>query len=408
MVRVRKKNAVWLLRVLPFLVWISAAAAFAGYASKIIIHNNISAGIVDIRLEELMENENGEYSDYADDKVVVPAQKISKIPRITCLEASCYVRAKAYWNTEGNKKGQEIFSISEDDFGGIGRGWVKAGDYYYYTRALKKGGYIDFFRSIKFPDSYTEGTAGQKLTVWVEVDAIQSAHFMPDFDSDDPWHGATIIKSIKSRDGEVRESISVSNMEITFEGNAKKLISNTDNCFEAFGELMPGDTKKGSLKVWNTTKEEQDIRLRISVPEQDKKAIDLLSEIDLCIKNDGETIFESTAADGLEDDIYLGRYEPGGKSRLTFELHMRETVNNRLALSEGKTAWMFLAEEADPDTEPTGVLSDTQQKGEQSTVVPVKTGDELEAEAYVVSALLSMLTAIVIFLSCRRKKHGST
>lgn len=70
-------------------------------------------------------------------------------------------------------------------------GWVKRGDYYYWTQSTRKGGEYPVVDGLNIPDM-TAATKGASVTVSVYAEAVQASGFRPDFSKDDPWEGAEV------------------------------------------------------------------------------------------------------------------------------------------------------------------------------------------------------------------------
>lgn len=109
---------------------VGAAGVYASYQSEVMVKSNMSVGNVDIRVDTCRRKENGEITacDGTEEKVL-PSQTVSRIPRVTCLDAPCYIRADISWSTEcpeGIAEG-DVFTIRESDIHGITSDWIKKG-----------------------------------------------------------------------------------------------------------------------------------------------------------------------------------------------------------------------------------------------------------------------------------------
>ncbi len=70
-------------------------------------------------------------------------------------------------------------------------GWIKQGDYFYYTK--KAEAYTDYtvVKGVEIPDIVSVGE-GASVTIRVFGEAVQYDGFQPDFKSTEPWKGAEI------------------------------------------------------------------------------------------------------------------------------------------------------------------------------------------------------------------------
>ncbi len=338
----RKKTAAGI--AIPALL--AGMYAWAGPSNSITMQNKISTGVVNISLEEYQAVDGREES-YQNNQVIVPGQTVSKIPEIRCLAEPCYVRCSVEWDLPGRDKVSETFPVTDGCIRGIGEGWVKAGDYWYYTKALGNSEGVRLFEGIRFPEFSAGDMCGQEIDVIISADAIQAANFTPDFKSADPWDGSgKILESWKTRNGSKDEVSQESpNVRIFFKGDAEEMVTDADSLFHVFGEFMPGDVKEGKLLVQNTTGRRQRVYLSMGRPAQDGDSLELLGEVNITVSNGGDTIYNGPAS-GLagQDEKLLGIYEAGGGSVLVFKVEVPGSVGNSLALTAAKTDWTFRAE----------------------------------------------------------------
>lgn len=394
------------------------AYVWAGGRNSLTVHNAASTGIVDIALEEY-QIKDGKLEEYENGKIVTPGQAVSKIPEITCLEEPCYVRCAVAWDNPEADSVPEVFTITEDDLLGIGTEWTKTGDYWYCTHPLETGDRVQLFRGIHFPEFFTEGVSGQKLDLFVTADAIQAANFTPDFSSDNPWKGAgDIMKSVKTRNGEPADSKSNVDIRITMQGDSGQLITNAEDFFQGFQELMPGDEKETAVTIHNTTKKSYKLWLDFQNPEQESESVELLKKITIEAVNGKKAVYSGSMYEMSGNSNLLGLYKPDGKSTLTVRVHVPSEVNNLLALTEVQSDWIFRTEEVKENVEEnekeakqengetgkTPVISDG--KGGYAPVYAPKTGDSLYGKF--VAAFLTMIVAIVVVLCMpgRRRRRN--
>lgn len=386
--------------------------ALAGGKNQVTVHNKAATSNVNIKLDEYQMTD-GELEEYENGKIVTPGQVVSKIPEITCLDESCYVRCAVTWDNSEADSASEVFTITEDDLLGIGTEWTKTGDYWYCTHPLEKGDCVQLFSGIHFPELFTEAVSGQRLDLYVKAEAIQAANFTPDFSSSNPWKGAgDIMRSVKTRNGAPASSKSNVDIRVTMKGAAAELVTNADNFFDGFQELMPGDKKEIVVKIHNTTKKQYKLWLDFRNPEQGKDSMELLKRIMIEVTNGKYTVYSGTMFDMSGKSNLLGLYKPDGKSELTVRVTVPGDIDNSLALTEVKSDWIFRTEEVkEPDgkqgkkdTESTKVVSDG--KGGYAPVYAPKTGDAIYSR--IIGILLDMIAAIIVVMvivSRRRKRN---
>ena len=163
------------------------------------VTNHFSTGVVDINLDEYELTANGgeePFRDYTGKKgenpLIMPGDDISKIPRITNDGNDCYVRAKLEFSGTDVDLEKELY--------GFPSGWEKHDDgYYYYKNILNTGDKIDIFEGLKIPTDFPQTEEGKTFKLKIDVDAVQSKNFTPNWDDRSPWGDVEIQDCI--RDG---------------------------------------------------------------------------------------------------------------------------------------------------------------------------------------------------------------
>lgn len=87
--------------------------------------------------------------------------------------------------------GKNVDKTFSDKSLNVQDGWIKQGDYFYYTK--KAEAYTDYtvVKGIEIPDIVSVGE-GASATISVFGEAVQYDGFKPDFGSTEPWKGAEI------------------------------------------------------------------------------------------------------------------------------------------------------------------------------------------------------------------------
>lgn len=151
----------------------------------------------------------------------MPGDSISKIPRITNYAQPCWVRARIVMENNRN----QMDGIQEEMLVGISSKWVRRGEYYYYTKALKKRESVDLFHSVKIPESWTEEHNGQELGMVIQAEAIQKANFTPDFSGMSPWGNQEIELCVHEKEGAPVCRMPETDLSVEFNGKAHKLLA---------------------------------------------------------------------------------------------------------------------------------------------------------------------------------------
>lgn len=324
--------------VVALVTVIGVAGAFTDVLS---VTNKISMGDVNIAVSEYARKGKGEVK-YQEPATILPGETISKIPRITNKALPCWIRARiTYTGATENLEG-----LKEELISGISKDWVKRGEYYYYTKVLKKQESTDLFQSIMIPASWTEEHEAQKLTLDIQTDAIQAANFKPDFDAMSPWGNQKILKCIHEENGTMTCKKGEKKLSVEFNGNAHKLIAVPDDFFTNLETAMPGDALHDTVAISNTTENDAEIFFRISAKGRSAQKLKMLKGIRFQIAAGSKTLYKGTLdAAKLNKNQSLGIFKPGQKEQLEFSLEIPKEWGNSYALQKTDVTWIFSVNE---------------------------------------------------------------
>ena len=211
---------------------------------------------------------------------------------------------------------------------------------------------------------------------------------------------------------------------VTYEGGAEKFVftpgsyyTDTD-LFDGFKNVMPGDELVQIIEVKNgffgtgsvniylraVAHDEVDNPLTYSesfedlagkdqagIPGQRDETVEsmtkFLNQLEMKVyKQDGTCIFSGSPADGWEKNILLANGPRGKSITLTVVLGVPTTMGNDFANRVGVVAWVFTAEELDPQGNP-------------------KTGDTSNLVLWIVVMVVCLAAiAVVAFLVLKKKK----
>ena len=393
---------------------LGVGGAYAYYQDSVTVQNHISTGDVNIGIQEY-QRINGEEAVYdtTENRIVLPSEEISKIPRITNYAQPCYIRAKVThstdpavsdFDTEANMETgseKETYALTDNDISGISEQWIRKGEYYYYTEPLEYGESVDLFSGVTIPAEWTEASSGASLALTVTAEAIQAANFTPDFQSESPWGDEEIELCVHEQNNAITEvSREYQSMSVVYEGAARNLVAVPEDFFSNLGTAMPGDTLGDSVSVRNTTETEAEFFFRTEVPaELTDEERDLMEQFSLEITQEGRLVY-SGGLDGKELEgawVSLGVYQPGEEGEIHFTLQLPSELKNVYAQRETFVNWMFSVQGEEPVTETGGPVI-------QQLAAP-KTG--LKDPAVSVPLLLAAISGISTWILCRREKcHG--
>ena len=339
---------------------------------------------------------------YTNPKTVIPGETISKIPRITNLAKPCWVRARiTYKNDRNNVEGfqdEMILGMTED--------WVKRGEYYYFTRILKRKESADLFQKVTVPAVWGKEHSGQKLGIVIQAEAIQAANFVPDFSGMSPWGNQKIQRCVHEEDGAAACRGEKMDLSVEFKGEAHKLVSVPGDFFVNLGTAMPGDHFEDVVDVSNTTEKEAELFFYTAVKGQDSSQLELLKGIQLMIFMNDKKLYKGTLdSPGLEKEHSLGSFQPGQNGKLRFILKVPSEWDNSYALRKADVQWIFTVNEEEPEvpgrTPQGGGHEPERPAGRRS---PVKTSDGFDPETAVLVFFCSGVAALIglAYLICRK------
>ena len=398
----RKKRKRLLLPAACLAAVFCGAFIFAAFTDSVSVINHLETGDVDIGISEYSVLD-GQETAYMSPETVTPGDTISKIPRITSYSAPCWIRARiSFTNSQEGLEG-----LSEELVDGIGKGWKRAGKYYYYTRPLEKGESADLFNSVTIPADWTSDHNSQSLGLTIRADAIQSANFTPDFDAMSPWGNQKIELCVHEVDDTVVLRTQSIQNSVVYEGNAHKLVAAPDDFFSSFGVLMPGDSVSDSVEIKNTTDNNAEIFFYAGYENQTDEQVDLLKALEIQIRYGGKEIYKGKLTEeSLNTGISLGTYAPGQGGKMDFTITMPSSLGNAYARRNADVKWVFMVNEDTPQTPSSGSAGEA--AAGHSTLSteakPVKTGDDNDLE--LLMTLLFVSAAFTLAISFIRRRDN--
>lgn len=172
----------WRLIPEAFGVLCCAAVVVWALSETSVINEFAFCGIVDIEIRD---------SGTGEKQRILPGQKLAGPYRIQNNGNDCFVRARfSLWGVRAR---------IEDCITGMDDMWMEGDDGYYYCReVLKEGTFVDLIDGMKIPETLSQAPEGGSFRLDVEVEAVQSKNFRPDFHAVSPWGEVKILQNEKN------------------------------------------------------------------------------------------------------------------------------------------------------------------------------------------------------------------
>lgn len=345
-----------------------------GVAAKTstVVDNTFQTGGVHISLE----------SDKTDKSHLLPGQTVMHTQSVINDGADCYIRAKL--QCDKNNIIDNINMCSD---------WALYDDgYYYYKPMVENKSKTDIYDSFVVSPDVSNDLKNSDVTLCVDVDAIQSANFSPDYDAKYPWGTVDVRACNDTGKYSISSVESVSPFVITYSDNARDLAVNASDFFVNFNALMPGDIYTDSITFVNNSNHEVVIDFK-----QDNTNDSLLNKIDLKITNRDKTIFTGKLGTGA--DFSILKVPVNSNQTVDFEVSVPKDMNNDFAFKNGMVKWYFTAGDyintATPDTSEPDVTVNR-------PLGFITTGSTICISALIVIAIASI---IGIYLTKRGNKY---
>lgn len=376
--RVKRRWAIVLLLAAAVCV-----SAFAKQKNTSMTHK-FTTGVVDIEVEEYESFEESE-TLYDGHSWILPGEEVSLIPRVTNWGEDCYIRVKIDLAEEGENE-----DIKEVSFYGMTDAWLLAKDGLYYRKeSLKSGEYADVFAGIHFSEDAPKSYESSVLDLHIRVDAIQSKHMTPDYQSDSPWGDTLITKQITQSDKIADYDIVTVGqgkdewLDIVYKGKAGELFLDDQKLFRTFPVFLPGDSYSDSVRFANRSKDPVKLYFESAYVSD----TDLLQFVQLKIESSMEheevsethTLYEGGMRSKTGHTALLN-VPAGEEGTLTFTLSMPEDIDNSYTGIENDISWTFSTEQI------------------------VKTGDRTQPVIWGMALVLSMVMVIGVVLKRKRRE----
>lgn len=366
----KAKKVIYMLTALLTMVLL-AVCAYAASMDELSYVERFETGKVDIDIRELSVIEEGE--DAETQHIVEANKDVSYIPRIINNNADCYIRAKVDVIMDGEC--QQPLNV--DHIYGLGGDWISKGGYFYYTEVLQEGQQTDLFKGIHIPEDWEYGDA-EGFSLAVKAEAVQSANFTPDFNSDLPW-GSVELKEVETASGaDCMEAIPVSvisKAEYTGDGGFQ---CSTEELFDEFSGMMPGSKYEKTLELKNCAKEMLRVSLDLTADDSE-----LNRRLQLRITADDKEIYSGTAADaGMQESLNIMEIDKKETGYLKLEIGLPADTDNGYMELQDDIVWALDVEEI-PDES-------------------VQTGDASELLLYIGAALIALV--LIIYLAALRRE----
>lgn len=357
---------------------VTMAQAF--YADSLSINNQLVMGEVDVVLKQYEKGEDGEILMPQEDRIVLPGEEVSQIPRITNKSEPCFVRVFLSF-------GEEETRLAETDLLGMSEEWRKIGEYYYLIEPLQTNQCVDVFQGVKVPESWTEECSNENLMVGIQVDAIQAQNFRPNYEDKMPW-GNEEIKVCVHNPAMDRVIYPYMDHAVIYEGGAHKLITVSEDFFSNLGLAMPGDILEDEILIQNNSEHDIEVFFRTESLELSEAQSKLLNQLGLRITLEDDVLYEGgLSAEAIGNNLSLRTYQPGQILTFRFQITVPKEIENESANIDTLVRWIFSVKE---------------DAVEKRQIKSVKTGDNTMAG---LMEFLILLSGAFIFICLKLRRR---
>lgn len=278
-------------------------------------NGSIATGKVDIDIKEFTVNSDNEEILYTEEnKVVKLGDSVTLMPRIYNLGSESYIRAKIILENTDTDISNWVSGISDD--------WEKVGDYYYYISSVNKNSYIQLFDTIKFPEIASNSSVEYRVSVVAE--AVQAQNFEQDLNLENPWKNVEIEKMVDTSYIVNDEKTSI---QVEYANGSDRDITISNDLFEGYKQILPGDTIIGNVKIVNNSKDTNRYYLTIRNENISDEQKELLKKLNLKIKDENELIIYDGNLIEVSNRV-LAELQKNKNKNLIFELTVPVELNN--------------------------------------------------------------------------------
>lgn len=314
--------------------------------SETSVTNHLDTGVVDVKLCEYQLLDDGTEITFRGERRVLPGMNISVIPKIYNEGTSCYVRAKLDFIN--------VKQLGDHSLLGLGENWLKCKDgFYYYTDMIEPLETIKLFDGIHIPEDLDEAMENQTFSMHIQLDAIQSRNFYPNFEWESPWGDVEILECIQSGPYDIRVvTLDASGLQVVYQEDAKSLVAAPEDFFSGFATMLPGDIYEADVELSNDGTRVRPIYFRTESMDDSPLLEQILLEITTEIDGKSELVYSgSLNSDKLREQVKLAYLESGACGAMHFKLKVPETLDNSFTLMNTNVKWIFSTLELEPERE---------------------------------------------------------
>ena len=194
------KKKIIAMMALVIVIAILGTGTLAYFTTRVVTHNVITSGGVNIQLVETQDLDNNPATaetPYPTENLsgIMPGQKVSKIVRVQNLDANAWVRAKVVItvkDSNGNVLPEGVVTVNTNN-----DNWIPNGDWYYYKDYVPAGGKteVPLFTQVTFADVDMDNRY-QNATVEISVDA-EAIQYANNEEFATAWPAGVVIEDAK-------------------------------------------------------------------------------------------------------------------------------------------------------------------------------------------------------------------
>ncbi len=189
---------------------------------------------------------------------------------------------------------------------------------------------------------------------------------------------------------------------LTFDGNSLSASASIEGLFDSFGAILPGETRTGTVTLFNGGTESCIFYLRVAQEPTTNRsdAAEAPMRMKLSIQADGQSVYEGDLRGmTLKEGTMLGQAAAGEAVEVSFVIEAPSDMENEFVLSSICVPWVFAAQQIAISTS-----SSSGKQGSYKSATLAQTGNETAAVVLTVFASVAAAAGATTLVAHRKNQ----